>query len=359
MESTFVTAFNSCGSPKDVQRNAEAAGLSASDAARLLYSAGDRVSVDLLGQCLGDHRPFGVQLCEQYPCNFALSGLDLVPALRAYLRRFRLPGESAQIDRILTGFARAFFRLNPALPEPGLSGRPFEEAAVGWYVEQPLSNSGQPCCIHCGVLGDQEGQEVLVCEGCRLISFCRRCHMTASRQGHVDKGWSCFGRACAAAIRESQKLPRDVNLDFDLKVGGRYVDVTVPKDSLLWERASPFRTEDAVMILSFAIIMLTTNLHSVKIKKEKKMQKHEFLAQLREQNDGSNFPGDFLSQIYDNIKQNEFRVDTASTAPSRPPADVPRRTASAERRFGHRRVRSDGGASMLRRSRPPSQEPRP
>ncbi|CAK0788351.1 unnamed protein product, partial [Prorocentrum cordatum] len=296
MESTFVTAFNSCGSPKDVQRNAEAAGLSASDAARLLYSAGDRVSVDLLGQCLGDHRPFG---------------------------------------------------------------RPFEEAAVGWYVEQPLSNSGQPCCIHCGVLGDQEGQEVLVCEGCRLISFCRRCHMTASRQGHVDKGWSCFGRACAAAIRESQKLPRDVNLDFDLKVGGRYVDVTVPKDSLLWERASPFRTEDAVMILSFAIIMLTTNLHSVKIKKEKKMQKHEFLAQLREQNDGSNFPGDFLSQIYDNIKQNEFRVDTASTAPSRPPADVPRRTASAERRFGHRRVRSDGGASMLRRSRPPSQEPRP
>jgi len=316
----------------------------------VLYNAGDRVSVDLLGQCLGDHRPFGLELCEKYPCNLALAGLDLVAALRAYLRRFRLPGESAQIDRIVTAFARAFFRHNPALPEPGLAGRPFDEAAVGWYVEQPLSNGGQPCCIHCGALGDREGQEVLVCEGCRLISFCRSCHATASRQGHVNRGWPCFGRACAAAIRESQKLPGDVNLDFVLNERGL---VTVPRDSLPWERCSPFRTEDSVMVLSFAIIMLATNLHNVKVKN--KMQKHQFIDQVREVNDGSNFPGDFLSQIYDNIKQEELRVDSA---PSRPPGEAarPARTASAERKVGHRRVRSDGG--VFRRSRPPSQEPR-
>merc|ERR1712217_562576 len=87
---------------------------------------------------------------------------------------------------------------------------------------------------------------------------------------------------------------------------GRRETAVVSEASLHWERMSPFRSEDAVMVLSFAIIMLTTNLNSANVKN--KMKKNEFLKQNREVNAGANFPGDFLSEIYDSIKQEELKV---------------------------------------------------
>merc|ERR1712093_967325 len=75
----------------------------------------------------------------------------------------------------------------------------------------------------------------------------------------------------------------------------------VSEDSLNWAPVSPFRTQDSVMVLAYAIIMLTTNLHSANVKD--KMKKHEFIKQNNDVNGGDNFPGDFLSKIYDDIKQ--------------------------------------------------------
>merc|ERR1719247_3331856 len=79
----------------------------------LLKREGVRVSVELLGQCLGHHGDFWKQLALSYPENFAcFAGMDIVQAIRAYLWRFRLPGEAAQIERIVDGFARSYFHHN-------------------------------------------------------------------------------------------------------------------------------------------------------------------------------------------------------------------------------------------------------
>merc|ERR1711920_694246 len=59
-------------------------------------------------------------------------------------------------------------------------------------------------------------------------------------------------------------------------------------------------------VLAYSIVMLTTNLHSSKVKS--KMEKHQFIKQNAGVNGGSNFPGDFLSQIYDDIRQEELKV---------------------------------------------------
>lgn len=306
-DADFLAVFNACESPKDALRAAQEAGLSSEALGRLLYEQGDKVSVGLLGACLGHHSELGTRLADSYPQNFAdFAGMDVVAAIRLYLWRFRLPGEAAQIDRILTGFARAFFARNSPAPRgdpPGGLRGAWDEGARGWYVRQPAASSGGACCAHCGTLGGGEVGEVQPCGGCGLVHFCRRCRKLASRRGHAVVGALGYGRACVAAWREAGGLPSDSEVAFR-KLDGE--TVTVGEGEGLWERTSPFQSEDSVMVLAFSIIMLTTNLHSASVKS--KMQKHEFIRQNCEINDGGNFPGDFLVQIYDSIKAEELKV---------------------------------------------------
>jgi len=306
----FVSSFNACGSPKDVLKLVQAAGYSAEDLGSLLYQAEAQVDVDLLGACLGNHADFWKSFTRKYPEHFeCFSGMDIVTAIRSYLWRFRLPGEAAQIDRILDGFARAYFRHNAS---GGLSAagaaRCWEAGARGWYTRQPRSTArDQPCCVHCGALDGQIG-DLLACQGCQVVHFCRRCRKLASRQGHAVCGVYGYGRACVAAMREAGTLPGDGGIKI---VGhglphGATQSVKVSSESMQWERENPFLSQDAIFVLAFAIIMLTTNLHSSQVKN--KMMKHEFIQQNREVNAGANFPADLLSDIYGNIRQEEVKV---------------------------------------------------
>ena len=61
-----------------------------------------------------------------------------------------------------------------------------------------------------------------------------------------------------------------------------------------------------VQVLCYAIIMLTTNLHNPKVKA--KMAVHEFLQQNVGVNDGDNYPGDYLADIYADIHAKELKV---------------------------------------------------
>lgn len=54
--------------------------------------------------------------------------------------------------------------------------------------------------------------------------------------------------------------------------------------------------------------MLTTNLHNPSVPGKDKMTRAEFIQQNKGVNDGSNFPGDFLSFIYDDIQAQELKV---------------------------------------------------
>lgn len=299
----FAAAFNACASPKDALALVQGRGLSVDDVGHLLYEARDIVSVDRLGECLGHHADFWKHLAESYPNNFSeFAGTDIVSAIRTYLWRFRLPGEALQIDRIMTGFARSYFALNrPATSK----GRHVDPGVSGWFVKQPRSGRhNELCCISCGKLSGDSVQ-LYPCMGCNVVHFCRPCRRQASQKGHAVAGTIGYGRACVAAKAAVGLLGEDQHITFGWFNGGQSTE-KLKERSLDWKRESPVLTEDSVMVLSFSIIMLTTNLHSSNVKN--KMQKHEFIQQNRGINDGTNFPGDFLAQIYDNIKQDELKV---------------------------------------------------
>jgi len=76
----------------------------------------------------------------------------------------------------------------------------------------------------------------------------------------------------------------------------------------------PFASADTVYILSYAIIMLNTDLHNVQVKK--KMTKEDFLRMNRGINDNKDLPAEFLSAIYDNICKDEIKMseDLSSAA---------------------------------------------
>ncbi len=63
---------------------------------------------------------------------------------------------------------------------------------------------------------------------------------------------------------------------------------------------------DAVFVLTYAIIMLNTDLHNPNIKSTKRMTIEDFARNLRGVNDGKDFDLEYLKQIYDIIKTNEI-----------------------------------------------------
>ncbi|KAI1857702.1 hypothetical protein JX265_011117 [Neoarthrinium moseri] len=64
--------------------------------------------------------------------------------------------------------------------------------------------------------------------------------------------------------------------------------------------------EDAVFILTYAIILLNTDQHNPNFKGQKRMSLTDFARNLRGQNGGKDFELEYLSAIYDTIKSNEI-----------------------------------------------------
>lgn len=78
----------------------------------------------------------------------------------------------------------------------------------------------------------------------------------------------------------------------------------------------PFQDQDTVFLISFAIIMLNTDLHKQSLsgpsdkkqKQRKKMTKPEFMNNLRGVNNSEDISREYLSQIYDSIAQNPIAI---------------------------------------------------
>ena len=71
----------------------------------------------------------------------------------------------------------------------------------------------------------------------------------------------------------------------------------------------PFKYEDTVYLISFAIIMLNTDLHKPS---RKKMTKGEFINNLRGVEQGEDIPKEYLVQIYESIERNPIAMDHAA-----------------------------------------------
>ncbi|KAK3259742.1 hypothetical protein CYMTET_31269 [Cymbomonas tetramitiformis] len=316
--SAFLREFNDCSSPKEVLKLVDRDGLSAAELGRILCTKNaQRVSVNLLGACLGHHHEFWKVFADEYPQNFNFSGLKIVSAIRNYLWHFRLPGESAMIYRIMEGFSKAFFNQNAPPEKPRCGSGGVSSISRGWYVKQPQDETGAPICSYCGNKAAANKQDCLnssvtdkekslsACHGCKLISFCHPCLKRAGQCGHAGRGILGYGRACVAArcleagalvsgityynASTKQELTEQVNSEF-----------------FTWERVSPFLSADSVNVMAYAIIMLTTDLHNPTIKR--KMCPDEFFRGLRGVNEGQNFPSDFVSDIYYDIKTKELEI---------------------------------------------------
>ena len=70
----------------------------------------------------------------------------------------------------------------------------------------------------------------------------------------------------------------------------------------------PFRSADAAFILSFSTIMLNTDLHNPNMKDEKRMTLEQFIRNNRGINDGADLPVEFLTNLYNEIKEDEIQV---------------------------------------------------
>ncbi|KAL8831454.1 MAG: hypothetical protein Q9191_000865 [Dirinaria sp. TL-2023a] len=64
--------------------------------------------------------------------------------------------------------------------------------------------------------------------------------------------------------------------------------------------------KDAVFVLTYAIIMLNTDLHNPTLKNQKRMTYTDFSKNLRGVNGGRDFAPEYLQEIYDSIKTNEI-----------------------------------------------------
>jgi hypothetical protein len=73
----------------------------------------------------------------------------------------------------------------------------------------------------------------------------------------------------------------------------------------------PFKTEDTVYLLSFAIIMLNTDLHkSGGQQKRKRMSKNEFLHNFRGADKGCDISREYLSAVYESVESNPIIMPT-------------------------------------------------
>ncbi|CAF0909486.1 unnamed protein product [Adineta steineri] len=103
-------------------------------------------------------------------------------------------------------------------------------------------------------------------------------------------------------FQSSFRLPGEAQkIEQLMKVFGQRYCATNPS-------SSPSNV-DTIFILAFAIIMLNTDLHSRNIKTEKKMRVEQFIKNLRAIDDGEDLDVNYLSEIYERIRAEEFRPD--------------------------------------------------
>lgn len=77
------------------------------------YTAG--LDKNLVGDFLGNHDEFCVQVLHEFAWTFDFEGMNLDTALRLFLETFRLPGESQKIERVLEAFSERYYEQSPQI----------------------------------------------------------------------------------------------------------------------------------------------------------------------------------------------------------------------------------------------------
>jgi brefeldin A-resistance guanine nucleotide exchange factor 1 len=117
----------------------------------------------------------------------------------------------------------------------------------------------------------------------------------------------CIDRLMEAFAQELYRQQLSDRLTEDLlKVEGDGDEIKMEHEDK--DTSHPFKSADAVFTLAFSTILLNTDLHNPTIKDEKRMTLEQFIRNNRGINDGEDFPEEFLTELYSQIKSQEIQV---------------------------------------------------
>ena len=294
------------------------------DIARILYDCHPLLDVNQLGKQFGHdpvRDPIWVQILIEYATCFDFHNKSIVQSLRDFLFRFRLPGEAAQIGRIMEAFSGSYFGQNFCAFSKEIDvsmsskrSRMFR-LSRGYYVRDVAVEGSwnSSCCLHCGRVENDE-MPLYQCSGCQSVTFCRKCLRRCSQYGHAFVGRIGFGSACANILWNQGALKEGRTIEYDCN-GKGLINVKLVTQELVdmareWSNKDkiclPFADKDAVYVFAYSLIMLTTNLHNPNIKD--KMTLQQFLVSNNGINNGDNLPGDFLASCYEDIASEKIDV---------------------------------------------------
>ncbi|CDJ49832.1 sec7 domain-containing protein, putative [Eimeria brunetti] len=261
-----------------------------------------------VGLYLSSSKPWNAQVLREFVALFTFTGVGLVAALRDFLKTFRLPGESQQIERVMEAFADEFFRQQPMVNCPhnkeklaaaNTSSTTTATPATTTATESPASAEAKP------TTQPAAGTEPLELSLWRWVA---------------DEGFYCS--SLAAAVREGAG-----NMDHQRSSGelakelSEFGPTQPPPGYVLMVH------KDTVFVLSYSIIMLNTDQHNSQVRN--KMRVEEFVKNNRGINNGSDLPTFFLHNIYVSIRHQEIKLKEAPLMAAAPQPAVQGQKADA------------------------------
>ena len=128
---------------------------------------------------------------------------------------------------------------------------------------------------------------------------------------HFSKGMDFAGKEFVPAMREYLQ-------EFKLPGEAQKIDRIVERFADEYTAQNPsgkISSPVAAYVLSFQTIMLNTDLHNANIKESDKMTVEGMKRNLRGTNDGEDFPPEVIKGIYEEIKNEPFKLNFAEVTP--------------------------------------------
>ncbi|CDI75740.1 sec7 domain-containing protein, putative [Eimeria praecox] len=264
-----------------------------------------------VGLYLSSNKPWNTQVLREFVALFTFTGVGLVAALRDFLKAFRLPGESQQIERVMEAFADEFFRQQPLVNCPhnkeklavasidGSTTATAATAATTTATESPASAETNKTT---GPAATAEPLELCLW---RWVA---------------DEGFYCSSRA--AAVREGAGDQNQQRSSEELAQQlSEFTPAQPPPGYVMMVH------KDTVFVLSYSIIMLNTDQHNSQVRS--RMRVEDFIKNNRGINNGSDLPAFFLQNIYVSIKHHEIKLKEAPVMASSPPPTAQGQKADA------------------------------
>ncbi|ELA48358.1 hypothetical protein VCUG_00194 [Vavraia culicis subsp. floridensis] len=266
-----------------------------------------------IGKFLSNNSP----VLKEYLKTFDFANLDLLGALRTFLKNFYLPTESQAINKILSAFSERYYECNK--DEFGSDGKDLDDIVCGDGADVKCVNG----IVGDGGAGGEESNEDELTEGGGSeAEHDRRNGGVADSKGrrtrnkkHGDKKME--GGNVGRDAQNGEKpgvLTNEVQGVYEIADQKNIGDLMnnskmhAAKDTAKTGTKSTAFDFDSVDILTFCILCLNTDLHNVAIRV--KTLKLSFIDRARKCNLSYFFTDRYLSYVYDSVRRDPLVTDS-------------------------------------------------